>query len=173
MPDDAQSDSFIERLIGAAKLNPRIYREVEYDPHALWQSFVVVMLASAGTWIGVTGRIRLSGILFAAAIGLIGWVIWTSTVYVIGVKLLPQAQTKATWGQLLHTTGFATGPGIISALGIFPSLTGFAPFITDLWILTAFVVAARRALDYDSTWRALAVCFMGWCVYAGAILILK
>ena len=27
------------------------------------------------------------------------------------------------------------------------------------------VIAVRQALDYDSTWRAVAVCAIGWVAY--------
>jgi len=45
--------------------------------------------------------------------------------------------------------------------------TGAGPseVATDLWMLAAFVVAVRQALDYSSTWRALAVCLLGWIGY--------
>jgi hypothetical protein len=31
-------------------------------------------------------------------------------------------------------------------------------------MLIAMVISVRQALDYTSTWRALAVCFLGWLV---------
>jgi hypothetical protein len=33
------------------------------------------------------------------------------------------------------------------------------------WMLLAFVVAIRHALDYSSLSRAFAVCFLGWLVH--------
>jgi hypothetical protein len=33
-------------------------------------------------------------------------------------------------------------------------------------MLAAFIVAVRQALDYDSTWRAVGVCLIGWIIYA-------
>jgi hypothetical protein len=162
--------SFLQRLFRAARLDPWIYRELEYDTGSLWQPVIVVVLASMGTWIGITGRVRPAGMLFfAAAAGVFAWMIWAGIAFAIGVKILPEPQTEATWGELLRTTGFATGPGILAVLGISPSLTGFAPFVTNIWILIAFVVAVRRALDYTKTWRAIVVCAIGWAIYAGTI----
>jgi hypothetical protein len=37
-------------------------------------------------------------------------------------------------------------------------------FIIWLWMLAAFVVAVRQALDYQSLGRAAAVCAIGWVV---------
>jgi hypothetical protein len=33
-------------------------------------------------------------------------------------------------------------------------------------MLVAMVIAVRQALDYDSTWRAVGVCLIGWIVQA-------
>jgi hypothetical protein len=51
-------------------------------------------------------------------------------------------------------------------LGIVPGLTTFAFFVASAWMLAAFVVAVRQALDYTSTWRAVGVCLIGWIVNA-------
>ena len=37
-------------------------------------------------------------------------------------------------------------------------------FIVGIWMLVAMVIAVRQALDYNSTWRAVGVCIIGWIV---------
>jgi len=39
-------------------------------------------------------------------------------------------------------------------------------------MLLAMVVAVRQALDYTSTWRAVAVCVVGWLLTSAMILAL-
>jgi biotin transporter BioY len=51
---------------------------------------------------------------------------------------------------------------VFSAVPVFGYLIAF---IVDVWILAAVVVAVRQALDYTSTWRAVAVCLTGWLLY--------
>ena len=41
---------------------------------------------------------------------------------------------------------------------------------TRTWMLLAMVVAVRQALDYTSTWRAVAVCLVGWLLTSAMIL---
>ena len=49
-------------------------------------------------------------------------------------------------------------------LGLIPFL-GLAMYAAaSVWMLTAMIVAVRQALDYRSTWRALAVCAIGWVI---------
>jgi hypothetical protein len=96
---------------------------------------------------------------------LAGWFIWAWLTYIIGTRLLPMPRTHADLGQLLRTTGFASAPGIARVVGIFPGLGGVVFFVTGVWMLAAFVVAVRQALDYTSTLRAVGVCLIGWVVY--------
>ena len=167
-----RTHGLFRRLILAGRLNPWIYKEIEYDPHALWQSVLVVLLSGAGTWIGIRGRIDAAGIALAACACGAAWALWTGLVFLIATRLLPEGQTKATWGELIRTTGFATGPGILAVSGICPVLTGFAPFVTDIWILAAFVIAVQRTFSYRSVWQAIGVCFIGWGIYAAAIFVI-
>jgi hypothetical protein len=163
--------SFSQRLIGAAKLDPSLYEEVESDTEALGQAIVVVALSSLATGIGAFPRLGVRGLLSGLAAGVIGWVFWSFLTYWIGIRLLPAPQTEADLGQLMRTTGFATAPGLLGVLGYAPVFTGFITIITQIWILAAFVVAIRQALDYTSVLRALAVCLIGWLVYASLILV--
>ena len=91
-----------------------------------------------------------------------GWLIWAGLTYLIGTRLLPESRTRADWGQLLRTTGFAAAPGIVRVLGIIPLLGWLVFGIAYLWMLAAFVVAVKQALDYTSTGRAIGVCLIGW-----------
>ena len=45
-----------------------------------------------------------------------------------------------------------------------PGLTVPVFLVAGVWMLAAFVVAVRQALDYSSTGRAVGVCLIGWFV---------
>ncbi len=165
-------NSFMRRLIGAAILDPGVYEELELDPRAFGQSLLVVLLSGLALGVGAYGRLGLAGAVSVASGSVFGWLLWSGLTFAIGMTLIRGRDTEATWGQLLRTTGFATSPGLLGVLGIFPALSGFIVFVAALWILLAFVVAVRDALDYASFWPALAVCALGWLAYAGILLAL-
>ncbi len=161
--------SFTQRLIGAAKLNVDIYEEVEADTKAMGQALGVVALSSVAAAIGSIGQAGALG-LFGGLVGaLLGWLLWAGLTYLIGTQLLATPQTHADWGELLRTTGFAAAPGMLHILGIVPVVGGFVHFVASVWMLAAFVVAVRQALDYTSTGRAVAVCLVGWIAYNAII----
>ena len=164
--------TFIRRIIAAAMLDPREYEELELDPRAFGQALLVVLLSGLAMGVGAYGRLGLGGAISIASGSVFGWLLWSGLTFVIGMTILRGARTEATWGQLLRTTGFATSPGLLGVLGIVPALSGFIVFVAAVWILLAFVVAVRHALDYASFWPALAVCALGWAIYIGILLAL-
>mgnify|MGYP006290859937 CR=1 FL=1 len=156
--------SFANRILLAAKLNPAVYEEVEADRTALGQAMAVVVLASLAAGIGSMQQIGIGvgGLLMGTLTALLGWAAWAAIIYLIGTRLLPEPQTRADYGELLRTIGFASAPGLIRILGIIPGLMGIVFLAAGIWMLVATVIAVRQALDYRSTGRAVGVCLIGW-----------
>lgn len=164
--------SFTNRLVRAAQLDEKLYEEVEADKGALGQAMAVVVLSSVAAGVGSFGG-GLDRILIGTVGALIGWYIWAYLIYFIGAKLLPEPQTQADHGQLLRTVGFSSAPGLIRILGILPGIGGGVVFLgASLWMLAAMVVAARQALDYQSTLRAVGVCAIGWLIQTAILITL-
>ncbi len=154
--------TFVERMLGAAKLDPRVYEEVEADRTATPQALAVVVLASVAGGIGVGEGVR--GLVFGTVAGLVGWAIWAWLIYFIGTRWLPEPDTRADMGELLRAIGFATSPGILRVAGLVPLIGPIVFAVAAVWTLVTVVVAVRQALDYRSTGRAIGVCLVGWLV---------
>lgn len=157
--------SFGERLIGAAKLDVGIYEEVEADTTATGQAMAVVALSSVAAGVASLRTGGMMGLIGTTVAALLGWFVWAGLTYFIGTKLLPEPQTKADMGELLRTIGFSSSPGILRIFGIIPMVGPLVGLVASIWMLVAFIVAVRQALDYQSTGRAVAVCLIGFVVY--------
>ena len=160
-------NTFVERMVRAAKLDPELYEEVEADRSATGQAAAVVVIASVAAGIAMLpygGPPRLVGATIGA---LLGWLIWAGLTYLIGAKLLPEPQTRTDMGELLRTIGFSSSPGVIRLGGLIPGIGPLLVWAGQIWMLAAMIVAVRQALDYRSTWRAVGVCFIGWLIMIG------
>ena len=166
--------TFVERMMGAATLRVATYEEVENDSTATVQALAVVLLASLAAAIGTARHSGTQGFFGGLVAALAGWIVWAFVTYVIGARLLPEPQTRANMGQMLRTIGFAQSPGILQLLGGIPTLGVVLLFIVQIWMLIAFVIAVRQALDYTSTGRAVAVCLLGFIarVIVGALIMM-
>jgi hypothetical protein len=156
--------SFPQRIIGAARLDPATYNEVEEDQSATSQAMLIVVLSSVAAGIG--GGSEGAGLLIAGVFAaLVGWAALAGVIFFVGTRFLAEPQTRADWGQLLRTLGFATTPQLIRVFGVIDFLGVILGWIALIWMLAAMVVAVREALDYKDTGRAVAACLIGFVVY--------
>ncbi len=163
--------TFINRIFRAAKLDISLYEEVEADQQALGQALGVVLISSLAAGIGLTREIGTWGILTGMVSALAGWIVWAYLTYWIGAKIIPEPQTQANPREMLRVIGFASSPGLIRIFAVIPGLAGVIFFAASVWSLVAMVIAVRQALDYESTWRAIGVCLIGWTIQACIILL--
>lgn len=152
--------TFTERMIGAARLDPATYEEVEADSSATRQALAVVVMSSLAAGIGLGARA--DGLVVGVVASLLGWYVWAIVTYWVGTRLLPEARTSSSRGELLRVIGFAAAPGMLRVVGIVPALRNLVFLVAALWMLVAGVVGVRQALDYRSTWRAVGVVALGW-----------
>ena len=160
---------FLRRMVRAALLDREVYEEVEHDRGATSEALAVVVLSAVAAGIGSVENSGPRGILWSTLAALVGWYVWAYVTYLIGTRILPTGQTVADHGQLLRTIGFSSAPGILRLLAVFPPIAGPAFLLGTLWMMLAMVVAVRQALDYTSTLRAVAVCTIGFPLYAALL----
>jgi len=162
---------FVQRMVRAAKLDVNLYEEVEADETAMKQAMGVVVLSSVAAGIGSVSM-GIGSLIFGTMLALLGWFLWAYITFFIGTKMLPEPQTKSSYGELLRTIGFSSSPGLIRVLGIIPGFGQIVFTIAGVWMLVDMVIAVRQALDYKSTGRAIGVCAIGWLFQAIIIAIL-
>src|SRR3979490_402900 len=169
MATTTATNSFLQRLIGAAALDTAIYEEGEADPKAGLQAAAGAALSSRAAGIGARGfsQNTVPNIALISIVALMAWACWALVIYEIGARVLPEPQTSVDIGQLMRTIGFAATPGLLRVFGFIPGVTIPAFVLATVWMLVAMIVGVRQALDFTSTGRAVAVCLIGW-VLAGA-----
>jgi Yip1 domain len=159
------ANSLVNRMIRAAKLDSQVYEDVEHDKGAMGQAITVVLLSSLAAGFGAVHEGGIAALIFLALAALLGWVVWASTAYLIGTRLLPEPQTQSNLGEMLRTTGFSSSPGVIRILGVIPGFGLLSASVAAVWMLVTMVIAVRQALDYQHTGRAIGVCVIGWLIW--------
>jgi hypothetical protein len=160
---------FAYRLMGAATFDAGMYEGIEADGKTTTQALVAVLLASlaagvgAGEWLGA----RAVTLPAVTALAVITWAAWAMLVFQLGTRILPDTDTRADWGQLLRTTGFASAPGLFLVFGLIPSGRSAVFAVVGAWMFAAMVFGVKHALDYKHAARALAVCGLAAAVSLG------
>ena len=164
----ATRTGFLRRMWRAALLHADTYEEVEADRSSIGQAFAIVIAASTaaslGAWLRVASghalpKEALPLPLHLALIALEPLAIWLMSsvfIYMVGATFLRGPETETDYAEVLRTTGFAFSPGLLLFfVWLPPDEVGLAAWsIGRLWILVAFVVAVRQALDF-TTLRAI------------------
>jgi hypothetical protein len=163
--------TFGDRVVGAMKLDPNAFEDVERDPTAIGQSVGVIVLAAVAAGIASIFSGGLTTIVYSACLSLIGFLIWSLIVWVVGTKVMPEPQTKADYPETFRVLGFAAAPGLFSVLGIISVIPILGWLISILiycliwiWQVAAMVIAVRQVLDYTSTGKAVIVVLIGFVV---------
>lgn len=158
----SQADPMIQHMIGAARLERSAYEAVEKDKRATGQAAYIVVATSlvtgAVSWL-TTGEG--GGGIIDSIIALIGWAFYAQLAYLLGTKAFPTKETKADWGEVARTLGFANTPRFLILLAVIPGIGGLVRSVVELWVLVATIVALQSALDC-STGRAIAVGIAAW-----------
>jgi len=167
----------LDRMIRAARLDAKLYTEVEADVAATRQALLIVLLYSICSGIGfgfadllTLGTEYFFVRMFTVLVGaLVFWLLWSRLIYFIGTTLFrgPKAPWRsiATYGELLRSIGFAATPGVLMIFAFIPfPLGGIITLVAAVWMFTATVVAVRQALDF-STGRAISSCIVAGAIY--------
>jgi hypothetical protein len=159
---------YLYRLMGAATLDASMYEGVECDTRTTAQAALTVLLASLAAGLGAGGwyGVHPFTLVVVSALACCAWMAWAVLIFHVGTRILPEAQTSVTLGELLRTTGFAAGPGLLLSVAMVPGLSALTFAGVGLWMLATMVVAVQHSLDYASPWRAVGVCLVAASVVA-------
>ena len=104
---------FLEIFFKSLKLDRSLYKDNKYFGEAAIYFAGLIMILD-----GVAGAVAANTVV-KTAVGMSGltailtWFIWAIFIYVIGVKLFPDKQTKVTFKKVLVAVGFAHAPGLL------------------------------------------------------------
>lgn len=147
-----------DKMIRAAKLDVQLYEEVEKDAEATKEAFLIVLIGAICNGIGSIGVLGAKGIIAGLISAIIGWGLWSVVIFLIGVKVFKHTSDM---GELLRCLGFAYSPNVLSILGVIPAIGPIIRFVVFVWVLVAFIIATRQALDCG-TGRAILISVLGF-----------
>jgi Yip1 domain len=147
--------SFVDRLIGAARLDSATYDEIDRNHSANAQAFLVIVLSGIAAGIGSFGGYWLLWIFIGPVAGIFGLAISAYCVHFVGTKLLATGTPVATQDGVMRTLAFASAVGILAILGLVPVFGMLIGYLLSIWSLLAAVVAIRQSFQV-TTGRAIA-----------------
>jgi len=120
---------------------------------------------------GVAGAVAANTII-KTAIGMSGftaivtWLIWAIFIFVIGVKLFPDKQTKVSFKKVLTAVGFAHAPGLLRFFAVTPDLMIPIIFLTQFWIFAGLIISTKEILNLKSNFKSFSIVLLSFLIIA-------
>ena len=155
---------FLTIFSKSLKLDRSLYRDNRYFGEAGIYFAGLIMILD-----GVAGAVAANTIV-KTAIGISGitailtWFIWAIFIYVIGVKLFPDKETKVPFKKMLIGVGYAHAPGLLRFFAVTPEFVIPIIFLTQFWIFASLIIATKQILNLKSSFKAFGIVFLSFLI---------
>jgi hypothetical protein len=157
---------FLSIVFKSIKLDKSLYSDNKnFGEAAIYFAGLIMILD------GVAGAVAANTVI-KTAVGMSGltsiltWLVWGILIYVVGVKIFPDKQTKVPFKKVLTAVGFAHAPGLIRFFAVTPELMIPIIFLTQFWIFAALIIATRQILNLKSNFKSFGIVFLSFLIIA-------
>ena len=157
---------FLTIFSKSLKLDRSLYRDNRYFGEAGIYFAGLIMILD-----GVAGAVAANTIV-KTSIGISGitailtWFVWAIFIYVIGVKLFPEKETKVPFKKMLIGVGYAHSPGLLRFFAVTPDLMIPIIFLTQFWIFAGLIISTKQILSLKSNFKSFGIVFLSFLILA-------
>jgi hypothetical protein len=165
--DSSELPTLGDAIRHALALRESVFLAVQTSRQGLWLALTVVALAGLSQALGqslvlfinhVRPRRFILAVLFAALSYVLGYALWTASVYVVGVYAFG---ARASWAAVAAAVGLSYAPQLFAFFELAPFLGGPIGIGLSLWSLLAILISLRSGLGLE-LWEAAATAGLGW-----------
>ena len=155
---------FLDIVFRSIKLDKNLYRDSKYFGEAAIYFAGLIMILD-----GVAGAVAANSIV-KTSIGISGltailtWLVWSIFIYVIGVKIFPERESKIPFKKILIGVGYAHAPGLIRFFAVTPDLILLIVFLTQFWIFASLIISTKQILNIKSNFKAFGIIFLSFLI---------
>tara|TARA_B100000965_G_C19429887_1_gene685989 strand:+ start:132 stop:677 length:546 start_codon:yes stop_codon:yes gene_type:complete len=157
---------FLDIIFKSIKLDKNLYKDQKYFGEAAIYFAGLIMILD-----GVAGAVAANTII-KTSIGVSGltailtWLVWAIFIYVIGVKIFPDKESKIPFKKVLIAVGYAHSPGLLRFFAVVPDLVFVIVFLTQFWIFASLIISIKHTLNIKSSFKAFGVMFLSFLIIA-------
>ena len=157
---------FLDIFFKSLKLDRNLYKDPKYFGEAgIYFAGLIMMLD------GIAGAVAANTIV-KTSIGISGltailtWLVWAIFIYVIGVKIFPEKESKVPFKKVLTAVGYAHAPGLIRFFAVTPDLILPIIFLTQFWIFASLIISTKQILNLKSNLKSFGIIFLSFLIIA-------
>ena len=157
---------FLNIIVRSIKLDKSLYKDNKYFGEAGIYFAGLVMILD-----GVAGAVAANTIVktsvgVSGLTAILSWFVWSIFIYVIGVKLFSDKDTKTPFKKILIAVGYAHAPGLIRFFAVTPEFVIPIIFLTQLWIFASLIISMKQILNLKSNLKSFGIVFLSFLIIA-------
>ena len=155
---------FLSIIFSSIKLDRNLYSDSKFFGEAGIYFAGLIMILD-----GIAGAIAANSIV-KTSIGISGltailtWLVWAIFIYVIGVKLFSDKETRVTFKKILIAVGYAHSPGLLRFFAVTPDFVIPIIFLSQFWIFASLIIATKQTLNLKSSFKAFGIVFLSFLI---------
>ena len=157
---------FLNIIFKSIKLDRSLYSDSKnFGEASIYFAGLIMILDGIAGAVAANTIIK-TAIAMSGLTAILTWFIWSILIFVIGVKLFPDKQTKVTFKKVLTGVGFAHAPGLLRFFAITPELMIPIIFLTQFWIFASLIISTKQILNLKSNLKSFGIVFLSFLIIA-------
>ena len=157
---------FLNIIFKSIKLDKSLYSDNQnFGEASIYFAGLIMILDGIAGAVAANTIIK-TAIAMSGLTAILTWLVWAIFIFVIGVKLFPDKQTKVNFKKVLTAVGFAHAPGLIRFFAVTPELMMPIIFITQFWIFAALIISTKQILSLKSNLKSFGIVFLSFLIIA-------
>ena len=155
---------FLNIIFKSIKLDKSLYSDVKnFGEASIYFAGLIMILDGIAGAVAANTIIK-TAVAMSGLTAIVTWFIWAIFIFVIGVKLFPDKQTKVSFKKVLIAVGFAHAPGLLRFFAITPELMVPIIFLTQFWIFSALIISTKQILNLRSNLKSFGIVFLSFLI---------
>ena len=157
---------FLSIIVRSLKLDKHLYRESKsFGEASIYFAVIIMILYGIAGAVAANTFIKTS-IAISGLTAILYWFVWATFIYIVGVKIFPDKETKTPFKKVLIAVGCAHTPGLIRFFAVIPELVILIIVLTQFWILASLIIAAKEVLNLKSNFKSFGVVILSLLIIA-------
>tara|TARA_B100000686_G_scaffold351483_1_gene450408 strand:+ start:414 stop:959 length:546 start_codon:yes stop_codon:yes gene_type:complete len=157
---------FLNIFFSSLKLDKSLYKDNKnFGEAAIYFAGLIMILDGVAGAVAANTIIKTS-IGISGLTAIITWFIWSLLIFVVGVKLFPDKESKVPFKKVLIAVGYAHAPGILRFFAVTPEFIIPVIFLTQFWIFAGLIISTKQILNLKSNLKAFGIIILCFLIIA-------
>ena len=157
---------FLDIIFKSIKLDKDLYKNPKYFGEAAIYFAGLIMILDGMAGAVAANTIIKTAVAMSGLTAILTWFVWAVFIFVIGVKLFPDKQTKVSFKKVLTAVGFAHAPGLLRFFAVTPDLMIPIIFLTQFWIFAGLIISTKEILNLKSNFKSFGIVLLSFLIIA-------